>query len=143
MRTLRIEAFVPDTDAGRALPAYPKLGATVVRLRKLPPTPENLSALADAIGEAVRANQRREFEASLRQPGDDKCPCVSGTWSSDPKVIERAVRARIKGQMSRALEADHAAREDWQVGQVLAATLAGHEVRGLVIHQQKGQSYAP
>lgn len=142
MKMLQVQAYVPTHTYGGApitaaelkrMPSYPKsLGAEVTKLRKLPRTPHNVQLLGDAIGEGVRALQRREFHAGLREPGEDKCPCASGTWHDDGHKILAAVNARIKGAMSRALEADHSFRTDHQVGVAYRAAMAGTPIRGLV-----------
>lgn len=118
-----------------ALPSYPKFGATVAKYRRLPRTPENVKAHADALFAQLRSIQHAEWKRSLKaEPDDPRAPCLSGTWHSDGKAILAAIRQQQATALAGAVADDHAKRTDRQVGAVLRATLAGEDVRGLVIH---------
>lgn len=118
-----------------AAPSYPKFGTTVAKFRKLPRTPENIEAHADALFAQLRTMQRADWKRNLRaEPENGAAPCASGTWLTDGRAICRAIQQQQAAGLARALVEDHATRTDRQVGAVLAATLAGKEVRGIVRH---------
>ena len=135
MKTLTFAAYTPLDDRGRpdeSTPDYPKFGKTVERFRKLPPTPENVKAHAEAIFAQLKTIQMAEFRGSLDVTAEPTCPCISGTWSADGKAILRTINNRNAAALDRATAEDHRRRSDAQVRDVLSRTLAGEDVRGLV-----------
>jgi hypothetical protein len=77
-------------------PAYPVLG--LAKFRKIKqPSPEQRRAHGEAVGEAIRALQKRELQRELPEI---RPSCASGTWhnNGDGKVGE-AVRAQHRAAL--------------------------------------------
>jgi hypothetical protein len=79
-----------------ATPAYPKLGATVEKHRRLnDETPEGRKAYGQAVLAAIRTLQR---SALNRELPSHSSPCASGTWHSEGKDILKAVNAQNRAR---------------------------------------------
>lgn len=132
-RTLAIEPVPARTEfddwqdrrAYEALPKYPKFGTTVAKYRKLPRTPENVKAHADALFSQLRTFQAQEFRRKIVEP--DSCPCASGTWHDTGDKILKAVNAQNRAATERALAESWRKRTDAQVGIAYRAAMEGKD----------------
>lgn len=109
-----------------AMPKYPKFGTTVAKYRKLPSTPENVKAHAEALFAQLRTFQRAEFRATVIEP-DRACPCASGTWHVDGNKILKAVNDQNRRAVENALAESWRKRTDAQVGVAYRAAMAGKD----------------
>lgn len=126
-RALQITAYAPLDPLGRpdkATPAYPKLA--LGKYRRRPSTPANDREYGEAVLAAIRALQLRELAAFCRRNAfPETAPCASRSWAQTGDEVLREVNRQNKASLSRALEADHAARTDYQVRIAFQKTLAG------------------
>ena len=105
---------------------YPKFGVTVTKFHKLPRTPENIKAHAEALFAQLRSLQRSEWKRSLKsEPENGAAPCASGTWHSDGKSILKAIRAQQRADLDGALAAEHRARNESAVRYAYEAAMRG------------------
>lgn len=110
--------YIDEADA----PAYPKFGATVAKLRKLPRTPENVRKHFDALMAQLATMHRRHADSDAVKP---RCPCASGTWHTDGHKILAAVNAQNRAGLDRALADSWKQRTDRQVEIAYRAALEG------------------
>lgn len=127
---LQITAYTPLDDRGQPadkyLPAYPKFGATVAKYRKLPPTPENVKAHAEALFSQLATFQAQEFRHKVVEP-ERPCPCASGTWHDSGDKILKAVNAQNRAATERALADSWRKRTDAQVKAAYEAAMRGED----------------
>lgn len=127
---LQITAYAPleddGTPADKYLPAYPKFGTTVAKYRKLPRTPENIKAHAEALFAQLATFQKAEFRAKAAEPMR-ACPCASGTWHTDGNKILKAVNAQNRAHVEAGLAESWRKRTDAQVGIAYRAAMEGKD----------------
>ena len=106
-------------------PAYPKFGATVAKLRKLPRTPENIKKHFDALMSQLATMNRRAVmsDATATSP----CPCASGTWHSDGDKILAAISDQHRRAAMGALAESWRLRTDAQVRAAYELAMEGKD----------------
>jgi hypothetical protein len=95
-------------------PAYPELGATVAKFRRIArPTQDERLAHGEAVHRAMLAKQRAELQRELPS---FKPRCASGTWHTEGGKIHAAVQQQQRARLQASVAAvrKHRTPAQWQ-----------------------------
>ena len=102
-------------------PAYPDLGNTVAKYRRMATKAGSISqmlpfdrqAYGEAVEKAIRAKQRSEL---MRELPSHPCPCASGTYHNTGEAIDRAMKAKHRAAALAAPAQERRARKppEWE-----------------------------
>lgn len=102
-------------------PNYPKLTGLDKWRKKATLTSDEWREYGAAVRKKIEALNRSALVSVT--PSRQRCPCASGSWSSDPKEIAKAVKRQNQAAFDAAVARDRAKRTDDEIREAYATAM--------------------